>query len=120
MGFDCYQRFQISVNPQADIFHISETNLNFQELGVSVHSITGALKQFFTLLPDPLVPVEFYQQILNSMGKFCLFVESTLNVYLHCQTSRSHKVGIVKRVREVLTFSLAVSPRSITYQESRE
>lgn len=48
----------------------SERNLNFQELEISVHSITGGLKQFFTLLPDPLVPVAFYQQILDSMGKW--------------------------------------------------
>ena len=50
----------------------SDKNLNFQELGISVHSITGGLKQFFTLLPVPLVPVKFYQQILDSMGEFCI------------------------------------------------
>lgn len=70
-GMDTEGIYRVSGNKQ-DIESLltkfdADTDLSFQELGISVHSITGGLKQFFTLLPDPLVPVEFYKQILDSM-----------------------------------------------------
>lgn len=42
-------------------------NLNLQELGVSVHAVTGALKNFFKLLPEPLIPYEISSKIHEIM-----------------------------------------------------
>eukprot|EP00795_Rhopilema_esculentum_P012729 gene12729-3453_t len=71
VGMDTEGIYRISGNKQ-DIESLLrrfdvERNLDFQELGISVHAVTGGLKQFFKLLPAPLVPVEFYQPILDSM-----------------------------------------------------
>lgn len=45
----------------------ANNNISLQELGVSVHAITGALKNFFKLLPDPLIPYEFGCKINDIM-----------------------------------------------------
>ena len=50
-------------------FSFLDTNINLHELGVAVHAVTGALKNFFKLLPDPLIPYEFGKNINNIMSK---------------------------------------------------
>lgn len=45
----------------------ADPNINLHELGVSVHAVTGAMKSFFKLLPDPLVPESFGKEINETM-----------------------------------------------------
>eukprot|EP00794_Sanderia_malayensis_P016836 gene16836-18534_t len=71
VGMETEGIYRVSGNKQ-DIDYLltqfeNDKNLNLQELSISIHSFTGALKQFFTLLPDPLVPVNCYDQILDNM-----------------------------------------------------
>ncbi|XP_066925474.1 rho GTPase-activating protein 5-like [Clytia hemisphaerica] len=46
----------------------ADNNINLHELGISVHAVTGALKNFFNLLPEPLVPYEFGKKINTIMS----------------------------------------------------
>ena len=48
---------------------LSDNNINLHELGISVHAVTGALKNFFNLLPAPLIPYEFGKKINTIMSK---------------------------------------------------
>ena len=47
-----------------------DNQINLQELGVTVHAVTGALKQFFKMLPEPLIPYEFGMRINDVMSEY--------------------------------------------------
>lgn len=41
---------------------------------MSVHAVTGALKNFFKLLPEPLIPYDFGKQINAIMGEWIIYI----------------------------------------------
>ena len=46
-----------------------DPHVELPELGVGVHAVTGALKSFMKLLPDPLIPEAYQKPIHDAMGK---------------------------------------------------
>ena len=52
----------------------SDPEVNLQELGVAVHAITGALKHFFTQLPQPLIPEDCTKRINEIMSKLSILI----------------------------------------------
>lgn len=47
-----------------------DPNIDFSELGLNIHAVTGALKSFFTKLPGALIPSNHYDGIMSATSKY--------------------------------------------------
>ncbi|XP_078464783.1 rho GTPase-activating protein 35-like isoform X2 [Lampetra fluviatilis] len=71
-GLDTEGLYRVSGN-KADQENIQllfdkDHTVDFRSLGISVHSVTGALKSFFTALPEPLIPYEQQKSLADAVG----------------------------------------------------
>ena len=51
-------------------FSVPDHRLELAELGVGVHAVTGALKSFLKLLPEPVIPNSLQSALHEAMGEY--------------------------------------------------
>ena len=61
-------RINCTINTNSPFLTLLDQEIQFETLGVGIHSIAGALKNFFKNLSEPLIPVTLYDELYKCAG----------------------------------------------------
>lgn len=54
-----------------DDFCLLDSSLDLVEKDISVNTVAGAMKSFFSELPEPLVPYNMQVELVEAFSKYC-------------------------------------------------